>query len=154
MRSEGLTQHENDEGFTLLEMLVVLLISALVVSTALIARGGSSASLRVLGVRLAAELNSARAAAIAKDQPVDVIVDRSGRSYRAGASKGVILQGGVRLRFEPAHTLAREETSRRLVFFSDGSSTGGLFKLAELGRVFAVRVDWMSGAVTLEGGAR
>lgn len=152
MRAKGSIR---DAGFTLLEVLVAFVIGALAVSAAVAYRGQKTVGLRVLALQLASELNAAREAAIATDRPVGLIVDRAGAGYRAQSkATGVALPKTVRLAFAADPAFSRGEARDHLQFFADGSSTGGVFKLADATGAIALRVDMMSGAVAVEGSRR
>lgn len=147
--------HIGDAGFTLLEMLVVFVIGALAVSAAVAYRGPKTVGLRVLAVQLASELNAAREAAIASDRTVGLFIDRAGTSYRAQSkTTGILLPQAVRLAFVPEPGFSRGEARDHLQFFADGSSTGGVYKLADATGAIVLRVDVMSGAVAVEGARR
>ena len=145
----------SEAGFTLLEMLVVLAISSLLMTAALTYRGQRSVSLRVLGVQLASQLNAARETAIANDQPVAVRIEANGASYRIGAQRRRIdLPKTVRLEYVPTEGLSHAQTHANLEFFADGSSTGGFFKVSDAANSIRLRVELLSGAVTLESPVR
>lgn len=145
----GTRHRASDRGFSLLELLVVLVLLALVAVAVLLFHRANGPSLRVLGLALAAELNSARATAIAKDQPVEVTIEETGQGYRAGNARRVVLPETVRLSFESSQTLVKGNAEPRLLFFADGSSSGGLFRLVGSGQAVDIRVDWMSGAISI-----
>jgi general secretion pathway protein H len=140
-----------DAGFTLLEALVVLVIVGLTISVALATGRSKEPNLQMLSTQLTTELNFARVSAISKNRSVAMVVDPNTRSLRSNLSpSGMRLPEAVRMTFLPMEGIGRADHSSRLVFFADGSSTGGAFKLSEGPRAVVVRVDWLSGAVTQE----
>lgn len=140
-----------DAGFTLLEMLVVLVIVGLTISVAWATGRSKEPDLRMLSTQLATELNFARVSAITENRSVAMIVDQSSRSLRSTSSRsGMHLPDAVRMTFSPLEGIGRVSAGGGLVFFADGSSSGGAFKLSGSSHAVVVRVDWLSGAVTQE----
>ena len=128
-------------GFTLIEMIVVLVVLGLVVSIVL-SRGplrSPTLDLRAAARVLAAEMRGARTRAIDDDRDVVFTIDPDHRDYgvRGGARRP--LPAGLELATRPAP----------VVFHPDGSASGGAVTLTENGRQLAIRVDWLTGAVTL-----
>ena len=144
-----------DAGFSLLELIVVLALSALIATAALVSRGTAAPNLRTLALQLATELNAAREVAIASDRPVRVWIDAGGGGYRAESRRSaVLLPSPVRIEYDPAHHLGHGGTQPNVAFYSDGSSTGGRLKLSDGANAIALRIDYLSGAVAVEGAAR
>ncbi len=142
-----------DAGFTLLELLVVLVIAGLTISVAMATSRSREPNLQILSTQLTSELNFARVLAISQNRPVTMVVDQNSRILRSTSSRtGVRLPDSIRMTFSPIEGIGRSSPTPRLVFFSDGSSTGGVFKLSDHSRAVVVRVDWLSGAVTRDGG--
>ncbi len=134
-------QRASSDGFTLIEMIVVLVVLGLVGSIVL-SRGPLRSPILDLraGARvMVAEMRGARARAIDSDHDVVFTVDAARRDYgvRGGARRP--LPAGLELSGRPAP----------VVFHPDGSASGGTVTLAENGRQLAIRVDWLTGAVTL-----
>ncbi len=136
-----LTPRSVADGFTLIEMIVVLVVLGLVGSIVL-SRGplrSPTLDLRAAARVLAAEMRSARTRAIDADHDVVFTIDVDRRDYgvRGGARRP--LPAGLELATRPPP----------VVFHPDGSASGGAVTLAEGGRQLAIRVDWLTGAVTL-----
>lgn len=130
-----------DEGFTLIEVLVVLVIVGLTVGLVL-ARG----PLRSAGLEARAEANSiagalraARSRAIAGDQSVTVAIDPARHQLRVGAAPPRPLAGSI--------TLAAPRAG--ITFAPDGSSSGGHIDLASGPFHMQVAVDWLTGRVSV-----
>ncbi len=133
--------HPVEAGFTLIEMIVVLVVLGLVGSIVL-SRGplrSPTLDLRAAARVLASEMRSARTRAIDDDHDVVFTIDPAHRDYgvRGGARRP--LPAGLELATKPVP----------VVFHPDGSASGGAVTLAENGRQLAIRVDWLTGAVTL-----
>jgi general secretion pathway protein H len=120
-----------ERGFTLIELLVVVTLLALM-SAAIVPRFMSAGqeSARHWAGRAAAELRQARQQAIVGARPVSVPIDPAVARLRT-------LDGA---------------DAREILFFPDGSSTGGRLDFELQGRVVAVTVDDLTGAVSLRDG--
>lgn len=129
------TDDRHANGFTLLEALVVLAITALVAGLAFPALQTTAANwrFRAATTTLAARLAGARATAIAGDRSVEF----------AAADQSVVVEGRIS-RFEPGMT-TRTVPATGFRFFPDGSSTGGAIALSDRHRSAAFIVDPASG---------
>jgi general secretion pathway protein H len=138
-------------GFTLLEMIIVLVILGLVVGI-VVARGparGHGLAVRAFVASVAEALRGARGRAIATDRPVLVAVNGERRSIAVG--------GGPTLQVPPELDLAAVagpagEPGKRLAgirFAPDGSSSGGRIVLADGKRHIELGVDWLTGRVSV-----
>jgi general secretion pathway protein H len=136
-------------GFTLLELLLVLAILALVAAIALPALSSPSdgVRLRTAAGGVAAGLRLARAAAIARNGDIAVVIDADKRTIEA---KGFPLRRfGTDIDVELTIAERERSTPSRggFRFFGDGSSTGGDIALRLRGRELRLCVDWLTGAV-------
>lgn len=123
-------------GFTLLELLVVLAIMGLMLAIAMpfTARTIENAALRADVRALVGDLRSLRQRAIDRQETVTVSV-LGENAWRGGASH--------KARFVPT------AGAHALIFFPDGTSSGGTFRLREGSRTADVSVAWLSGAVSM-----
>lgn len=76
----------NRDGFTLVEMLIVMLVMALLATTVVLTAGGGGRGVGADASRLASRIAAARETAITSARPVGVWVSRSGYGFdvRAG----------------------------------------------------------------------
>lgn len=76
------------DGFTLVEMLVVMLVMALLATTVALTAGGGGRAIDTDAFRLASRIAAARETAITSARPVGVWVSRSGYGFdlRAGGN--------------------------------------------------------------------
>ena len=128
-----------ERGFTLLEMLVVLVILGLVAGLVLTRGPMRSAGLnaRMAANLLAGALRSARSEAIADDRPVTVGINGPGGLVQIGAAAPRAM-GAVLV--PPA---------RPIVFQPDGSSAGGQIGVAAGPVHKIVAIDWLTGRVSI-----
>lgn len=139
-------------GFTLLELLVVLVILGLTVTLAvpMFTHAMPGVEARAAARDVAAMLRAAHSLAIAGNREVTVAVDLDRRTVElAGARSRTIAKGiGIGL-----YTAAEELIDRgagRIRFYPDGTSTGGRVRLSAGERKYDVVVDWISGSVKVD----
>ena len=140
---------DSPDGFTLIEMVVVLVVLALIAGIVMSRGPSRSPTLEVKqAVAMVAQaMRGARAAAIAADRPVDVEIDTVGHSIRSGSAMLTLLPGTVGIE----GTVARV---RRVAirFAPDGSSSGGGVVLTEGAVRMLVMVDGLTGRVRFTDG--
>lgn len=136
-------------GFTLFELLVVMLILALVaVATAPALTGTlSSTRERTAAHDLATTLRQTRGAAIAGNRDLALAIDTEAHTYAVDGERVRQLPDSVTVSLFAAQTEQVGRTAGRIRFFPDGSSTGGEVTLATASRRYVVRVDWLTGRV-------
>jgi general secretion pathway protein H len=130
--------HAGANGFTLIEMIVVLVILGLMVGL-IVARGplhSQRLDIEAAARGLAGALRVARGQAMAEHRPVVVIV--AANAYRVDRAPShavptdVALSGDAAIRFAP-----------------DGSSSGGLIAVQGGMTRVGIAVDWLTGRVRL-----
>jgi general secretion pathway protein H len=135
-------------GFTLIEMIVVLVVLGLTLSLVM-ARGpmhSSALDARVAARQVAQVLRLARSRAIALDRPVAVLLDGAAHAVRIDGGALQALPRGVGV-------AAVSFTGHAIVavwFAPDGSCSGARIALGEAGSVRQVVVDWLTGRVSLD----
>ena len=139
-------------GFTLVELLVVMVIAML--AAALVA---PHLPLALSGVKLdsaarevAGALRAARGLSVVGNRPVAFSFDPDAGAYRYGDQSGAIgAAQDVRFSIHGAAPPRAGSERRRLIrFFPDGSSTGGWIALSQGTRTRTVRVEPLSGQVS------
>ena len=136
-------------GFTLLEMLAVILligIAAAAVSVS-VTQGLASARVRAASSELAGAMRATRAQAIVRGQEQNFDVDTQANSYRNVRQQDVRLPKGLRLSITSAKEDQPNDHTGRIRFFPDGSSTGGRITLQSGERQWHVNVSWLTGEV-------
>jgi general secretion pathway protein H len=122
-------------GFTLIEMIVVIVIMAMVAGLVLVRQPLHSAGLNMEATvhALSNALRLARSRAIAQDREVMVVT----------APGGFSVDGGAAWLLPPDEVLS----ASRVIFAPDGGSSGATILLAAGARRIAVNVNWLTGQV-------
>ena len=147
--------HGRPAGFTLLEMLVVLVLVAAATLLAAAAFDGGLRGARLHGAAkdVAAQLRFTRAVAISSGTPQAFVIDPHARTWTAAKGRSgrlpelgtLVFQG---LRAGPG---AGAPTGKGEVrFFPDGAATGGRIRLAANGGGWDVDVAWLTGEVRVQ----
>ncbi len=125
-------------GFTLIEVIAVIAILGLALSVVASFAPRRHGGLDLVNAAdgLVETLRSARAKAIARQTPVLFAPTTDGRGY---AVDGIV-------RALPAAIVLTAETAIR--FAPDGSSSGGVLRLASDGSARVLRVDWLTSQVS------
>ncbi len=139
-------------GFTLLELLVVLAIVALMTAIAAprFAAALPGAELDSGARKLAAGLREARSLAVSTNRAVPF-------TLRGGANLYTIGRGGESRQLPGKLAITLVTGSREISganqgsirFFPDGSSTGGRIELKGAGGKRSIEVDWLTGRIRL-----
>jgi len=149
----GRPARSRQQGFTLLELLVVLVILAL--SLTIVVPSLNRARLGILvhsaAYELATNLRAARAATQAANAEHMLVIDLARRQYWA---EGVVaprqLPQTVGLELAVPESERIGATGARVRFFADGGSSGARFVLRDGRTAAAVSVDWLNGDVRVQ----
>lgn len=138
-------QSSSESGFSLLELLVALTILALAMSVVSVSASRRSPSFEVQ--RLSGEtvglLREARLAAQSTGRPVRVVFNPDARELKRSGGEPVLIPEGVTLELVSAVSAGPSA----IVFFPDGSSSGGAFTLEGAGRKAQIRIDWLTSRI-------
>jgi general secretion pathway protein H len=143
---------ERQAGFTLLELLVVMVVLALISALAMpdFQRFVPALQQRSAAGQLAAVLRDARGQAIRSNFETTVTVDVQSRSYAVSYRQDWRrLEGRYALSLYTAAVEAAGDHVGSIRFFPDGSSTGGRVSLASDRQRHTVVVDWLTGRVDI-----
>ena len=143
-------RNRGSAGFTLIEVLVVLVILGLALSVVAIGRPGRSVALDLRGAAsgVAATLRLARVEAVAGNRTVGVVFEPGVPAVRMDGAPARRLPPGVAMAVTTTRDNARG-TLAAIRFAPDGSSSGGEVVLTDGGRRMRVGVDWLTGRVTM-----
>lgn len=143
------------EGFTLIEVLVVLVIAAAAMAVAAPNLGSAiaKAELTKAGREVASGLRYTRSHAMATGRPADFWLDVRGHNYTtADRPKPRGLPVSVQLTLITADSQLTKDGRGFIRFFPDGSSTGGKVILEASRDQRVVEINWLTGHVRLLGG--
>jgi general secretion pathway protein H len=141
-----------ERGFTLLELMVVLVIGAIAYALVLGVpfRGPSTADLKAAARTLASGLRQAQTPAMATRRDATLTLDLDAREFQVSGSEGTrALPNQLELKLYTAQTEAVNERKGSIRFYPDGSSTGGRITVASGERQYLVDVDWLTGRVSI-----
>lgn len=138
-------------GFTLIEVIVVLVMLAVLAGTVAFNMSGSlrSAEIRGASKDLVAALRYTRSQAVIKHDEQRLMINVTEKSYQAPGRPKVILPEGMELKVYAAESEVASEEEAGFRFFSDGSSTGGRVTLIYDERFWRINVAWLTGEVRL-----
>lgn len=138
------------QGFTLVELLVVLLIIGVLMSFAPAAFHRISPRIEMMSSarQVAGLLREARSQAIRDNRDAVVIIDTEERWYRLARSSHQ-LDDAIRVELTTASSETLGEKVGGIRFFPDGTSTGGRVTLSKNERKYDIDVDWLTGVVRI-----
>lgn len=141
-------------GFSLLEMMLVMVLVAAASLLAVSAFGGGmqGMELRAGAKEMAAQLRFARAVAISSGEPQDVLIDPQARRWQGAKGRSGNLPDGGEIVFTGARAsqyadLRAEQGTGAIRFFPDGAATGGRVRMLANGGGWDVDVRWLTGEV-------
>lgn len=139
-------------GFTLLEMLIVIAISAIVLATLVpnFAPAIARAHLITATRDIASALRLARALAISQGQDTTLEIDTREGTYRIpGKPKTYALPSDIELGLFTTSTETLDEGRGRIRFFADGSATGGRVTLNGAKTQRFIDINWLTGEIKI-----
>jgi general secretion pathway protein H len=139
-------------GFTLVELIAVVVLLAIVMSIVTFSFSKSLESTRVRAASrdLVAALRYTRGQAIVKGEQKVLSLDLENNSYTAPDKSPVRLPENMVLRLTTAAQEQTGESTGGIRFFPDGSSTGGNIAVILGEREWRINVAWLTGEIALE----
>ena len=134
-------------GFTLIELLVVLAIIGLMLAAVpRFVAGMPDVELRATADDLVASLRQLHDAAIRQETTTEFVLDPATRSYRLSTVAGARALPAVVTRARITTVMFRpRDHQARILFYADGSSSGGTIRLGHGDLSTSIRVDWLTG---------
>ena len=141
-----------NRGFTLVEIMVVLVIVALMMALvgSSISRNISGAQMRTAAGKVAASMRYTRTQAILTKTEQVFLVDTEKLTYQAAEREAEELPEGMTVELNTARSELTSETAGGIRFYPDGGSTGGNVRLEANGRIYRVNVAWLTGEASVE----
>jgi general secretion pathway protein H len=139
-------------GFTLIEMIAVIVLLAIVMTVVTISFSKSLQSARIRGASrdLVAALRYTRGQAIVKGEQEVLVLDLDNNSYTAPGKGAVKLPKDMTLRLTTAEQEQTGANAGGIRFFADGSSTGGHISVLQGQREWRINVAWLTGDIALD----
>lgn len=138
------------KGFTLIEMVLVLVIAAIMVGVVApnLMPAVAGARFRSAVSDVVSGLRSVRSDALMHGRETVFVLDIDRHYYQiSGKRKNFVLPDSVRLELFTAEQEKLGARQGGIRFFPDGSSTGGRITLSSPGHREYVDVNWLTGAI-------
>ncbi len=143
---------KSSAGFTLIEVLVVLILVALAYTMLprLIGNGVSGAELRANARAVATGLRLTRDAAIRTKREANLTIDMEARAFTVADDPQIRrLNEHVDLQLFTSQADLLSDKVGNIRFFADGTSNGGRVTVGANGHKFAIDIDWLTGRVSV-----
>lgn len=143
------------KGFTLIEIILVMVLIAIMVGLASSAMFASikKAKLRAVSKDLVSAIRYTRGQAVIKHEDKTITFDVKNKTYQAPRKKMVQIPDEVEIFVYTADSEIADDSKGSIRFFSDGSSTGGWVKLVKDRKIWKINVNWLTGEIKMIDGA-
>jgi general secretion pathway protein H len=145
-------ERAGQRGFTLLELLVVLVLAVVLVTLVppLLSGMSGATELRAAARQLAAGLRLARNEAVTGQREAVLTLDLAQHRFAVtGDPREIALPDSVALHLYTAQSELLDQTTGNVRFFPDGSSTGGAITVSGPKLAYRVNVDWLTGGIAI-----
>jgi general secretion pathway protein H len=136
-------------GFTLLELMVVLAILAVMAASAPFLLEDRGMALKAFSAELAADLRALHEAAIRRQRPLAFALVAGTDRYRLADTERHLPERLVAT-YRPGEAPLVGESPDTLVFFADGSASGGTLALARDGSQITIRIRALDGELSVD----
>lgn len=139
-------------GFTLIELIAVIVLVGIVAVVAGMSFAGSlsGAKIQAASRDLVAALRYTRGQAIVKGEQKVLMLDLENNTYQAPGKGSVDLPKDMVLRLTTAQQELVDDNKGGIRFFPDGSSTGGNIAVVLGEREWKINVGWLTGEISLD----
>ncbi len=144
---------QQNAGFTILEMIVVLTIAGFMLAAVPLAFSKliETAEYRATVRELQSGLKDARSTALAQGRPVSYLVDAQNGVFGVEGDMNNTVPKHLHLSLVMASENLTPEGAGRFIFFPDGGATGGSVEiLRDADDGVRLRVDWLLGRISQE----
>lgn len=141
-----------EDGFTLLEMLIVIAISGLLIATVIpnFAPAISRAKLQSATRDIVSALRHCRGYAMVRGVDAVFELNTVQHKYKVpGKSKEFIISEDIDLGLFTTTSETIDESTGRIRFFPDGSATGGRVTLTGTNQINVIDVNWLTGEIRM-----
>jgi len=150
--SAGLSRQlsPSDRGFTIIEMMIVLVIVAMAMTVApAIVSGLAGGRLRAASDELIVQLRDARGQAIRRNAPTELVLDLAKRGYSGPGDAGLHALPAVvdAVDVTPPELVQQPGRIARIRFLADGSADAARMSLRHGTSTNVIAVDWLTGRV-------
>jgi len=142
--------HDTHQGFTLLELLVVMTLATLILAivpasfSSMVPHVEQQAQVR----DLIFALRSARGQAIREGQEITFTLDLAHHQYSlSGSGEVKPLPKSYNIKFTPQFDPVPDERRVAIHFFADGSSSGGRIDMAAEDVHYDISINWLTGKI-------
>lgn len=139
-------------GFTLLELMVVMVLMVMITSVVVpqFSKSMTSFQLRESTRETIAVLNRTRNVAISEAREATFTIDKDARVSRSTATtRAQPWPDQVEIEIDNYPGPDANETIRNIVFYPDDTSTGGHIVVSSSKRSYVIIVDWLTGHVNV-----
>jgi len=155
VRQAIISTRNSTRGFTLLEIMVVMVIAALMVALVPPLFSGAVSGTRLKGSArdLAVSLRETRSQAIIHNSEQLVHLDLETPRYRIGNARPQALPADVVMAVETITGERVAQMTQHVVrFYPDGSSSGELITLSGDKQAYHLQLNWLTGSITITEG--
>lgn len=137
-------------GFTLLEILVVMVMIVIVMSvfSSSMMKSLDKAKIRAVSKDLVSAIRYTRGQAIVKHEQKTISFNVENKTYKAPRKKLVEIPDAMEIYVYTADSEIADDSIGSIRFFSDGSSTGGWVKLIHGNKIWKINVNWLTGEIS------
>jgi general secretion pathway protein H len=139
------------QGFTLVEMLLVLVVLALTAGLVTSRFGARSAddNLQAIAYETASRARAARTVAMRSGIDQVVLIDLADRVVSGGDKSPLQIPTAVDIVAETSAAERPDPSVAAVRFLPNGSSTGGMVRLATGTQAYEIRISWFTGRVSV-----